>query len=52
MVLPAAVGGGGGVMPIISEDGSVELIGQPGAGGPGGSYLPAPEADETQRDEN
>jgi hypothetical protein len=39
-------------MPIISEDGSVELIGQPGAGGPGGSYLPAPEADETQRDEN
>jgi hypothetical protein len=45
-------GGGGGVIPIIREDISVELVGQPGAGGPGGSYLPTPEADETQHDEN
>jgi hypothetical protein len=45
-------GGGGGVIPIIREDGSVELIGQPGPGGPGGSYLPAPGPDKTQRDEN
>jgi hypothetical protein len=47
--LPPAAGGGGGVIPIIREDGSVQLIGQP-AGGPGGSFLPAPGPDETQRD--
>ena len=53
---PVAGGSGGGgwrgVIPIIGADGSVELIGQPGAGGPGGRFLPASGPDERQRDEN
>lgn len=50
--LPAVAAGAAGRHSGHQEEGSVELIGQPGAGGPGGSFLPASGPDETQRDEN
>jgi hypothetical protein len=44
----ASGGGGGGVIPIIREDGSVDLVGQPGDGGSGGTYLPRPDAEGSE----
>jgi hypothetical protein len=38
-------GGGGGARLIMRDDGSIDVVGEPGAGGPGGSFLPDPGPD-------
>jgi hypothetical protein len=43
-------GGGGGVQLVVRDDGSIDLVGEPGAGGSGGSYLPDPDSDPPEED--
>jgi hypothetical protein len=43
-------GGGGGVQLVVRDDGSIDLVGKPGAGGSGGSYLPDPSSDPRGED--
>jgi hypothetical protein len=48
---PIASGGGGGdVQLIVRDDGSIDLVGEPGAGGSGGSYLPDPGSNPPEED--